>query len=106
LAASAAVFVGVVADGVVSESASTRIAALVASTTLITATIAFFVAFYNAVAARLALDCDNAAIVGETARLHAVAAEGCTDIAHGARGEGRDALCSGWVHDEILASIT
>jgi hypothetical protein len=54
LAVSAAVFVGVVADGVVLEFAGLRVAALVVAAGGIATAVALFVAFYDSVSAGLA----------------------------------------------------
>lgn len=81
MAVLATVLVGVVADGGFSESARSRIAALVVAAALISATIALLVTFHNAIAASLSFDGNNATIVGETSRLDAITAECRTNVA-------------------------
>jgi hypothetical protein len=66
LTVAAAVFVGVVADGVVDELAGVGVAASVVVAAGFATTIALFVPFYDTVAAGLAGEESDVPVVGET----------------------------------------
>lgn len=80
LAVLAAVLVGVVADGAFFEFAGSGVATLVVAAALGPAAIALLVTFYDAVAAGLALDGDDVAVVGEAAGFDAVATESGANV--------------------------
>lgn len=66
LAVSAAVLVGIIADGVVLESTSVGVTARILATASRTTAIALLVTFYDAVSAGLASDGSNVPVVSET----------------------------------------
>lgn len=65
LTVSAAIFIGVVTDGVAPELASVGVAAVVLATTCRATTIALFVAFHDAVTTGLARNGSHVPVVGE-----------------------------------------
>lgn len=105
LALAAAVFVGVVADGVVLEAAGGGVAAGVVATLGLAAAVAVLALFDDAVAADGLADGGDAAVVCEARGLDAVAQQGGADVADGAGREAGDALGGGGVHDVLLAGV-
>jgi hypothetical protein len=106
LAATAAVFVRVVADSVCLEFACSRIAALIVATASLATAIALFVAFNDTVTTRLASDSSNAFVVRETSRFDTVACECRANVADRTGRETRNASGSRRVHDKTFAGIT
>lgn len=106
LATAAAVFVGVITNGICLEAACGSITALVITALLLTAAITLLVAFYNTVATALASDGGDVAVVGQTARLDTVPAKRRADVADATGRETSDARSRGWVHDEAVFGVT
>lgn len=106
LAAPAAAFVRVIADGVVLEFASRRVAALVIPTTTSATTITVFSSLDNAIAALITGDGSNAFVDGQARGLDAVSADSRTNIAYRARAELGNALTCRRVHDVLSTRVT
>lgn len=106
LASPAATVVRVIADGVVHEFASRGIAALVAATTLGSATIAIFALFDDAVAALGTGNGDDAFVVGKTGGVDTVTANSRANVADATKTELRDATPSGGIHDVLRSCVT
>ena len=104
-AGAAAVLVGVVADGAGVELAGGGIAALVGAAAGGAAAVALLALLDDAVAALVARDGRHALVVGEAARLDAVAQQGRADVADGAGAEGGDAGPRRGVHDVAGAGV-
>lgn len=101
-----AVIIAIIADSVVFELASRRVAAGVIAARLGAAAIAVLARFDDAVAALVAGDGGDAFVVGEARAFDAVAAHGRADVADSAGGE----LCytlttRGRVHDVLGAGV-
>jgi len=75
-------FVARVTDGTLGKFASGGVAADISGTALLTTTIAIFTFLDNAVATLVATDGNNPLVVGETARLDGIPAEGTADVAY------------------------
>ena len=94
LAASATVFVGVIANSAGLELASRWVAAIVVATAFGTTAVAFFARLDNAIAALLAADGRDLPVVRETIGLDGVAADSAADVANRARTEVLNPLAS------------
>lgn len=105
LTVAAAVLVGVIADCVVLELTSARVAAVVIATTFFAATIAVFIAFYDAVTTLLTGDGLDVFVVAQAVGLDTVLADGTANVSNTARGKILDTLPTGRVHDVLAASI-
>jgi len=84
LAVAAAIFVGVIADGVVDEFAGCGVAACVVFAACGATAVTLLVALDNAVAAGLTGEKGDVSVVGETLRLDAISSECRADVANGA----------------------
>lgn len=105
LAVVAAIFIGIVADGVILELACRRIAAGVAAAALGATTVAVFAVFDDTIATLVAGDSDDAFVRGQTCRVDGVAAEGRADVADAAGGEMGDAVGGEGIHDVLFPGI-
>jgi hypothetical protein len=105
LAASAAVLVGIVADGIVLELACAGITALIVATALLATAVAFLVTFDNAVSTGLACDGSHVPVVAEARRLDTLASKSRADVANGAGGETSNSISGGGIHNKTFTSI-
>lgn len=105
LAVAAAVLVAVVAHSVLLELARLGVAAGVVAAACLATTIALFIALDYAVAASLAHDSLDIAVVRQTGALDAVSPQSGTDVTHAAGGKLVVASRGRRVHDETAASI-
>jgi hypothetical protein len=106
LAVFTAVFVGIVAHGVVFELAGCRVTACICSTSIFTSAITFFITFHNAVATGLTAEKSDTPIVGEAGGFDRIDAHGTADVSDGAGGKEFDVVASRGVHDELTTSVT
>lgn len=99
-------FIAWITDRTSVEFASFGIAAGVAGTAIGTTAVTVLAFFDDPVAALVATNGNNAFVIGETARLHRVAAQCTANVTDRTGGEGADSGGGVWIHHVLCSRIT
>jgi len=105
LAVSAAIFIRIIADGIILKFTSRWIAASIVAAACCPTAIALLVSLNNPIAASLTRKESHTSVVAETLSFHTVHSHCRAYVPDRTRGEYFDIFASGWVHDEGTAGI-